>query len=68
MIEIKRENIQIVKANRIRARIYLSIVNKEYDIFRAFENLNLLIEHLKKYPIENKESIIKEIEAGGLRC
>ena len=58
---IKKENIDIYKADRKNSRFYLSIVNKEYNIFRAFKTINELIGHLKKYPIENKEEVLKQI-------
>lgn len=56
---LNKEHIKIYKANRINSRYYLEILNKEYDIFRAFKTLDLLKEHLKKYPIS--ENIIKDL-------
>ena len=63
---ITKKDINVYRADRKNSRIYLSIINKEFDIFRAFKTIEELIKHLIKssYPIENKEQIIKELERG----
>ena len=56
---IKREEISITKSDN---HYFLEISNNYYDIYRSFDNLDDLIKHLKKYPIENKEKVITEIK------
>lgn len=56
---IKRDEIDVHKSNE---HYFLEIHAEPYfDIFRSFETLDELLNHLKKYPIENKNKIIKEI-------
>jgi len=57
--KIKRDEIDINKSDN---HYFLDIHAQQYfDIFRIFDSLDELINHLKKYPLENKNKIISEI-------
>lgn len=62
---IKREEITIHKSPR--GHYFLDISNVEYDIYKAFNKLDDLIRELMKYPIENKDKLIKEIKENDKR-
>ena len=57
--KVKKEDINIVKSEK---SYFLDIHNKEVDIYRVFNTIEELINHLNFYEIEGKEEIIKEIE------
>lgn len=57
--KIKRSEIDVHTSDE---HYFLEIHSHPYfDIFRSFNTLPELLNHLKKYPIENKSKIISEI-------
>jgi len=59
---INREDINIFCREDNKGHIFLEINNNEFEVFRSFEDVNKLIEHLKQYPINNIDFLIDDIK------